>query len=517
MSKAQSFSNDDTMLFISDEGDQQFFDEETKDWKIIIADDEDEVHKITRLVLDDYRFKNRGLKFLSAHTGAEAMKLIKDNPDTAIILLDVVMENDDTGLEVIKYIRDSLNNRFTRIILRTGQPGKAPEKNVIMEYDINAYKHKAELTAQNLFITITSSLRTYKDLMIIERSRKGLEHIINSSSSLFEFQSVYNFARGALLQLYGVLQVHIGTNVDGLIVSCKKDQRVILASTGKFGSAGKSVISAELPVEVIEAIEIARVEKKSFYADNIYVIYFNTHNGVDHIAYVSGLGELSELDKELINVFSINVSVAFDNFMLNQEVLDTQREVIFTLGEVVENHSRETANHVRRVSKMAGLLAQKLGLPESDVEEIEMAAPMHDVGKIGIPDIILKKPGKLTPEEYEVMKTHSEIGFGILKKSNRDLLKAAAIIAHEHHEKWNGTGYPNKLAGEEIHIYGRIIGLVDVFDALGHKRVYKDAWSIDRIIALLQSEKGQHFDPTLIELFLRDIEEFLDIGTQYPD
>jgi response regulator RpfG family c-di-GMP phosphodiesterase len=129
----------------------------------------------------------------------------------------------------------------------------------------------------------------------------------------------------------------------------------------------------------------------------------------------------------------------------------------------------------------------------------------------------LLKPGKLDPEEYVVMKTHSSIGYDILKNSNRPLLKAAAIIAHEHHEKWDGSGYPNALSGENIHIYGRIIALADVFDALSCDRVYKKAWPMDKIIELIINESGRHFDPKLVDMFMANLDRFTDIATKFKD
>jgi response regulator RpfG family c-di-GMP phosphodiesterase len=146
-----------------------------------------------------------------------------------------------------------------------------------------------------------------------------------------------------------------------------------------------------------------------------------------------------------------------------------------------------------------------------------MASPMHDVGKVAIPDSVLLKPGKLTEEEFEIMKTHVNIGHEIFARSKRPTLKAAAIVAGEHHEKYNGKGYPNRLKGEDIHIYGRIVALVDVFDALSHSRCYKEAWPIDKVLQLLEEEKGEHFDPRLVELFIQNIDEVQRIMEAYPD
>lgn len=200
-----------------------------------------------------------------------------------------------------------------------------------------------------------------------------------------------------------------------------------------------------------------------------------------------------------------------------QEVIDTQKEVIITLGQVVESRSSETANHTVRVGDMSYELALLAGLPTEEAELIRMASPMHDVGKIGIPDRILNKPGKLTEVEYTEIKRHSEIGYGILNKSERSVLKAAAVIAYQHHEQWDGQGYPRGLKGEEIHIYGRIVALVDVFDALFSNRVYRPAFPLDKVLQIIKEGVGRQFDPRLSALFLANLPRFLAIAEHYED
>ena len=218
----------------------------------------------------------------------------------------------------------------------------------------------------------------------------------------------------------------------------------------------------------------------------------------------------------IIDFISISHDVS-ELFDLNDEIWQTQHEMLSLLGEVGETRSQETGNHVRRVAKYSKLLGELYGLEEEQIRLIYSAAPMHDIGKIGIPDAILLKPGKLDVDEYTVMKTHSNIGYDILKNSNRPLLQAAAIIAHEHHEKWDGSGYPNALDGENIHIYGRIIALADVFDALSCDRVYKKAWPMDKIIELIINERGRHFDPKLVDMFMSNIDQFTEIANKFKD
>ena len=204
-------------------------------------------------------------------------------------------------------------------------------------------------------------------------------------------------------------------------------------------------------------------------------------------------------------------------FTLHKEIEDTQKEIIYKMGEVGESRSSETGNHVKRVAEYSKSLALLYGLSEKESNILLMASPMHDIGKVGIPDSILKKPRKLNHEEFEIMKTHAQIGYNILSGSKRKILQAAAVVSKEHHEKWDGSGYPLGLKKEEIHIYGRITAIADVFDALGSERVYKKAWKDEDIFALFMDQKGKHFDPKLIDLFMDNIDIFLKKRDKYAD
>ncbi len=204
-------------------------------------------------------------------------------------------------------------------------------------------------------------------------------------------------------------------------------------------------------------------------------------------------------------------------FNLHKEIESTQKDVVYKMGEIGETRSKETGNHVKRVAEYSKLLAKLYGLNKHQQEILFTASPMHDIGKVGIPDEILKKPGKLTAEEFEIMKEHAEIGYSVLSGSKREVLQAAATVSYEHHEKWNGKGYPRGLKGEEIHIYGRITAIADVFDALGSDRVYKKAWADEKIFSLFLEEKGEQFDPKLVDLFLENKEDFIVIRDKFKD
>jgi len=205
---------------------------------------------------------------------------------------------------------------------------------------------------------------------------------------------------------------------------------------------------------------------------------------------------------------------------LTQSQLDlrnSQEETIYRLSRAAEFRDDETGQHLQRMSRYCQLIARRIGLDEATCELLRIASPMHDVGKLGIPDRILLKPGKLTPDEFTIMKGHAEIGYRILVGSDATPLKMAATIAHTHHEKWDGNGYPRGLKGEDIPLYGRIAAIADVFDALTSARPYKPAWALEDALQLIRTNRGTHFDPTLVDVFFDALPEVLEIRERFVD
>jgi response regulator RpfG family c-di-GMP phosphodiesterase len=202
---------------------------------------------------------------------------------------------------------------------------------------------------------------------------------------------------------------------------------------------------------------------------------------------------------------------------VGSKIVKSQQEILVTLSEVVENRSPETANHVLRVGEYSRILATARGLSDDGIALIVDAAPLHDVGKIAVPDSILNKTGPLTDYEMAVMKTHTIVGYRILGSSERSIIRAAAVIALEHHEHWNGKGYPAGKAGESISLSGRIVCVCDVFDALATARSYKQPWEIPRIIDFFASESGKMFDPSLVEILFANADRFKEVAARFPD
>ncbi|HTD28953.1 MAG TPA: DUF3369 domain-containing protein [Xanthomonadaceae bacterium] len=490
-----------------------------KPWKLLIVDDEEEVHVVTRLVLSDFLFEGRDLEFLHAYSAKEAKAVLARHPDVALMLVDVVMETDHAGLDLVRYIRAEVGNRFVRIVLRTGQPGQAPEHQVIRDFDINDYKEKTELTSRKLSTLLYAALRAYRDIMIIEEYKCGLERVIDASAHIFSHQRSREFASAVLAQLTNVVGIDCGalhckvtTSADG-----RPGHFHVTSATGAYSALIETEAEEQLPAHIAQSLQAAYNSKQHQFGSDHYVLHFVDSQHGESLLYVGNAWELSDLDLRLLKVFCTNISIAFDNLHLNQELFESQLEMICLLAGAAETRSRETANHVKRVGLLAEFLAAEMGLDEKASESLRYAAPLHDIGKIAIPDMILNKPGPHTAEETVVMRTHAEMGAQMLGQSRRPLLKLASEIAATHHENWDGSGYPAGLLGNAIPIAGRITALADVCDALGSKRCYKDPWPSDEVLTYLKAQRGRKFDPQLVDILIGSWERASAVRRMLPD
>ncbi|MEK3884898.1 HD domain-containing phosphohydrolase [Paenibacillus sp. PL2-23] len=292
------------------------------------------------------------------------------------------------------------------------------------------------------------------------------------------------------------------------------------------GLVGASICSGE-PIFIDDAYKDDRHNRDSdaktgYRTKAIMTIPFRNNDG-EIIGAYQAINKLtkeerfSERDLEYLSLAASYTGKSLESVMLHEEIFATQKEIIETMGEIGESRSKETGKHVRRVSQYSYLIALGLGMTEQEADRLRRASPMHDIGKVAIPDAILQKSGKLTEEEFELMKSHTVIGYELLRHSRRELLLTAAIVAHQHHEKWDGSGYPQGLRGEDIHIYGRITAVADVFDALGSARVYKPAWELERILSLFEQERGRHFDPRVVDAFLAQLPLILEVRDRESD
>ncbi len=315
-----------------------------KPWKVLIVDDEEDVHTITQTVLSNFCFQNKKLQFFHAYSAKESIEIMQKESGIALVLLDVVMEEDDSGLKVVRHIREELQNHLVRIILRTGQPGSAPQEQVIVDYDINDYKEKTELTSKKLFTTLVTALRCYQTLESLQRGKEGLLLIIESSAELFKIHSLQKLTSGILTQMIPVLNVHNDSmyiQVNGFTAKKEKENFEILAGTGQF-DISKLKVQPQIPQEVIHMLKRSMQEQKSVYVENAFVGYVSLQTGIKHFIYLKLNKTITDADKELLELFLKNIAIAFENIYFDQEILEVKEKLVNICQEFTDKFEQVT-------------------------------------------------------------------------------------------------------------------------------------------------------------------------------
>ncbi|MCD6449905.1 MAG: HD domain-containing protein [Thermotogaceae bacterium] len=472
--------------FIDDKGSKEL---PSDNWKILVVEDDEDVQRLTELVLRDLEFDGKGIEILTAYSKEEAKKIFEKHDDIAVAIIDVVMEDKTAGLDLVKYIREDLKNRKTRLIIRTGQPGYAPKREVILNYDINDYREKTELSTEMMIGIVVTALRSYRDIINFEFESNLTENIFELSHKTTENLSQVNLVLDFLKNLGKVLKRY-GIEINATVVDKNEESFYF----------GKSPPSMEDDYSDIKD-DISWVDDSTLLV-NLYV------NKVKELTMVIEFtGKLSQDWKDKIAIHMLQVSTLISNKIIKDMINNTMYQMIFTLADLIEHRSVETGEHIRRVGEMSYALAKLYGMDENTAQKIKIASLLHDVGKIGIPDTILNKPSKLTEEEYEIMKTHTLIGYKILSKQKNEIFNLAAKIALYHHENWDGSGYPEGLSGEAIPLEARIVAIADNYDALISERIYRKAWPEDKVLEYIRDMRGIKFDPKITDLFFRYYKE----------
>jgi len=490
-----------------------------KPWRILVVDDEEQVHKITTLVLQNCVFDGRGVDLSHAYSMADAKELIANAEPFALALVDVVMETDDAGLRLVQFIREELQDQDIRIVLRTGQPGQAPEETVIHRYDINDYKNKTELTSTKLKTLMFSTLRSYRDIQTIKRNRQGLYRLIDATGKIVDKDQLAKFSSTVLEEVSTLLNLEdeaiCAHALDAVAATSKEHHYQILAATGKFRAQMEK--HHALPPDVIKCFSQAHDVHHSFYAEDAYIGYYQTPQAGENFLYVKPQSPLDKMDIHLLDMYVRCVAITHHNLKQKELIHKSRQEMVYVLSETIEQRRPNEANHVRRVSQMSLALAKAAGVSSVMCERIKLASALHDIGTIALEDTLLEFRELFNDDQRQTMQTHAAIGEAILGRSKRPVLMLASVIAGQHHEHWDGHGYPNQLKGEEIDLAARIVAIADVIDAMSTDRAYRKALSDDEIKQYIAEQKGKQFDPDLAELALRILPQLYAIRDGLPD
>lgn len=474
-------------------------------WKLLVVDDEPDVRTVTRINLRGFRFYERDLEILEAASAHQAREILSQQNDIAAALIDVVMETDDAGLKLVQYIREELNNTMIRLVIRTGQPGIAPERFVIDNFDIDDYHDKTEMTATRLYTTVRSSIKSYRDLKTIDLNRIGLEQVLEAAPEIYHIgnTSLQKFFDGVLTQVVGLCNLSQGSfisTIPGMIATLDGKEVTVHATTGSVRDPERMTsIREECTRIIMQGRDSGNLRKDTF------VVALTVEGSPVGFIYIEPTRDLSASDRDLIKITARQCSSALENLRLHLDLKTAYDNSIEMLALIAEFKDKSTGEHIRRIDSYTRRVALEMGVSEQESELYGQASRLHDIGKVGVPDHVLCKPGKLTDEEYIIMKTHTSLGGSLLSKDSHFSL--AHNVALNHHEHWNGKGYPRGILARELPLVTRIVSVVDVFDALVSYRHYKNAWPVEKATTLISENAGTQFDPLVVEAFLRLLEQ----------
>ena len=377
-------NDDDDVVFLAEDSPTDPLVEEIapEPWLVMIVDDDEDVHRITRTVIEDIRFRNRGLRIIDCNSGQAARQALETGAEVAVLLLDVVMESDDAGLQVVRFVRDTLGNNRTRIVLRTGQPGQAPEREVIVGYDINDYKTKTELTAQKLFTTLIAALRSYEDLLTLQASRDGLQRIGDNSTELFKIRRPGPFVERVLDDLIGFVSGLSGA------VFCREPLQT--AQTGNLRPLAMREWPPEQEAALLEMVQTISAERRNRYERGRTFLWMLTPGGRELIVYLAHAGLLDGVRRELLELFHDKIGIGYDNVVINEWLQQTnqwlEEEVRLRTRELLEKSNRlELANQKFSQELQLAAVLQRSILPSdlpatNNLRVVASMVPAQEVG-----------------------------------------------------------------------------------------------------------------------------------------
>lgn len=484
-------------------------------WKVMIVDDEPGVHASTRLALRGITFRDRELEFIDAYSGAEALRLLEEHEDVAVVFLDVVMESDDAGLIVARKIREN-GHQMVRIVLRTGHPGYAPEREVVVNYDIHDYKEKSNLDFSKLFSCLISALRAHDDLVAIEQHRRGLISVLEAVS-WFDFRSLKRY----LAKMVAELSTLANAEISDMLLAVRTAHPIgdIPATEGAFSVLVDGIGNGSLDGGESRIIRSAfdsngnatEASENTLYCDAL---------GIELVLFTRDKEALASADRALLEVFLLKVAQTLGNHRTFCEILRERDSMVRGFANLSGQWGGHADEELEIIQKLAQQTAEKLRqhlhfiefIDDWFVYSIGTAAGFHDIGITTVPHQLLEKPGTLGVEEISFVREHVRAGAELLKNKLAGIIGTRLYAMTEdvvlnHHERCDGSGYPEGRTGDQISVAAQIVGIVDTFVAMTHARPYRAAYLRDEAIEIIQSGSGVAFDARIVDAFLEVLDE----------
>ncbi|WP_411990916.1 DUF3369 domain-containing protein [Agarivorans sp. DSG3-1] len=480
--------DDSAELFLFDEEDEAANDSiELTPWKVLIVDDDSEMHTVTKLVLNNFSYQERKLTFIDAYNAAEAYELLSNHADVAIALVDVVMESDDAGLLLIDDIRQRLNNHEIRLILRTGQPGLAPIRDVIRRYDVSDYKNKTELSDVNLDTLMCASLRAYQEITELHLQRNNLRAVINSSSHLANCENEQKLATSAFEELSSLLSKQLNNvSISGMAISVYRSKLCVLHSQGKLDYLKEIHNLHELPNRIQNLINQVQQTQQHQYAEGNALFYLANSDSEPMMFYLEGWTEQDQPQFEPLSFYIQSTSVRLENRQLQKQLAHGQLQLVEMIYQSIQSERPKT-DLQRTIESNCEQLAPALKLNPQECLCLRQIAGFYDLANVGLPDVLLSC-NMLNKDSWNRISEHCGLPEYLQDPSVQMIIDAALIVANQYQEYWDGSGQPLGLAAEAIHPFARIIALA-VFLA-----EYSNS---EQLQQQLEQRAGQRFDPQL--------------------
>ena len=358
----------------------------------------------------------------------------------------------------------------------------------------------------------------------IKSNKKWIERIVSACANIFAKQQIEDYCIQTAISIKDLILDDMVENKSPSLLenndgSVQSDVSVSVAikKDGQFIEIHNVGSIRDCKYKLLEEMHSGNNKEGVFFGRSYMVILLYISNVLNAIVYFEGINNgISDNLKNIIMIAYNNISIAFDNLKLKSDIVQTQQSVFIYLAEMSEAKSIETGSHIKRVAEYVRTLCEAFGMSLHETQVVTKASMMHDIGKLAIPEELIVKKGEITPEEYEIIKQHVVYGHTMLSKSHGEFMEAAAVIAQQHHEKWDGSGYLG-LKGEQIHLYARITSIADVYDALTNKRSYKDAWTSQEASGYIMENSGSHFDPLVVDAFIRSIDRIIAVQNVIVD